>query len=313
VTNRSEGASFQAFEIAFGVPIGPLRAGRTYYLNFENRSSNGKKYYLEYSGADVYPAGTYFKSGSNDGKDIWFQVWGGAAGSAPSKVSLTVATQGEGTVSPPGGEFDVGSVVTLRATPALGWRFSGWSGALTGSENPAALTMDSSKSVTASFVAASDSVLTSNLTGSSKIEVNLGQKGAQSFRIGAAGGADYWITRVVLHLSRDLEAPTGDLRFSLCTGVNSGALAGSSIAIRPAQVTNSSAGASFQTFEIAFSAPVGPLRAGTAYYLDFESESSNGKKYYLQYSGADVYPGGTYFKSGSNDGKDIWFQVWGRR
>jgi uncharacterized repeat protein (TIGR02543 family) len=43
--------------------------------------------------------------------------------------------------------------VTLQATPNTGYSFSGWSGDLTGTANPATLTMDSNKTVTATFTA----------------------------------------------------------------------------------------------------------------------------------------------------------------
>ena len=43
------------------------------------------------------------------------------------------------------------TVVTLTATAASGWTFAGWSGAVTGSTNPASVTMDAAKSVTATF------------------------------------------------------------------------------------------------------------------------------------------------------------------
>jgi parallel beta-helix repeat protein len=45
----------------------------------------------------------------------------------------------------------VGTVVSLTATPGSGWFFGSWSGDLTGSTNPASITMDTAKSVTATF------------------------------------------------------------------------------------------------------------------------------------------------------------------
>jgi hypothetical protein len=67
--------------------------------------------------------------------------------------ALTVNTSGQGsvTLNPSGGVYDEGTTVTLTANPASGWEFSGWSGALTGSTNPATLAMDADKSVTAAF------------------------------------------------------------------------------------------------------------------------------------------------------------------
>lgn len=68
--------------------------------------------------------------------------------------SVTVTTAGQGTVtkSPDQDEYLTGTGVTLTATPADGWFFSGWSGDLTGSANPASITVDSDKVITATFV-----------------------------------------------------------------------------------------------------------------------------------------------------------------
>jgi Divergent InlB B-repeat domain/FlgD Ig-like domain/K319L-like, PKD domain/Calcineurin-like phosphoesterase len=77
------------------------------------------------------------------------------AGSEPVQHTLTVNTVGSGSVAlnPPGGTYNVGTEVTLTATPDAGFQFSGWSGDLTGSTNPATLSMDSHKNVTATFTA----------------------------------------------------------------------------------------------------------------------------------------------------------------
>ena len=67
--------------------------------------------------------------------------------------TLTLGTAGDGTASanPAGGTYLAGTVVTVTATPNSGSTFTGWSGALSGTGNPAALTMDGPKTVTASF------------------------------------------------------------------------------------------------------------------------------------------------------------------
>ena len=74
-----------------------------------------------------------------------------AASFAPAVVTLAVTVDGLGSVDPPGGTFLEGSTVQLQASPAPGWVFAGWSGDLTGTANPAALTMDAPKAVTARF------------------------------------------------------------------------------------------------------------------------------------------------------------------
>jgi uncharacterized repeat protein (TIGR02543 family) len=74
--------------------------------------------------------------------------------------TLTV-TADHGTVTPtvvsaPNGActggYTYGTQLSLQATGDSGYSFTGWSGALSGSGNPASLTMDANKAVTASFV-----------------------------------------------------------------------------------------------------------------------------------------------------------------
>jgi hypothetical protein len=67
------------------------------------------------------------------------------------RVDLQVASGGSVTLDPPGGLYDEGSTVTLTALPEEGHGFIGWSGDLSGAQNPATLLIDSDKSVDASF------------------------------------------------------------------------------------------------------------------------------------------------------------------
>ncbi|HYC88767.1 MAG TPA: InlB B-repeat-containing protein [Thermoanaerobaculia bacterium] len=70
-----------------------------------------------------------------------------------TSYTLTTSVSGSGSVSrsPNASSYPSGTVVTLTATPAAGYQFSGWSGDLTGSANPATITMSANRSVTASF------------------------------------------------------------------------------------------------------------------------------------------------------------------
>jgi hypothetical protein len=70
---------------------------------------------------------------------------------AEAFYTLSVNVVGSGTVSPTGGSYLDGTPVSLEATPAAGWQFGGWSGDLSGSANPADLTMDGDKVITATF------------------------------------------------------------------------------------------------------------------------------------------------------------------
>jgi len=54
-------------------------------------------------------------------------------------------------LDPPGGSYAPGTVVTVTAKPSMLSTFDGWSGDLSGATNPTTITMDSNKSITASF------------------------------------------------------------------------------------------------------------------------------------------------------------------
>jgi hypothetical protein len=75
---------------------------------------------------------------------------------APLIYTLTTSVNPPGagivTLNPPSGTYNAGTAVTLTATPNSGYTFSSWSGDLTGSINPAQITMDGNKSVTAVFL-----------------------------------------------------------------------------------------------------------------------------------------------------------------
>ncbi|QIL77940.1 hypothetical protein G7064_05245 [Hymenobacter sp. HDW8] len=55
--------------------------------------------------------------------------------------------------SPNATSYASGTVVSLTATPAAGYTFTGWSGDATGTTNPLAVTMSANKSITATFTA----------------------------------------------------------------------------------------------------------------------------------------------------------------
>jgi len=71
--------------------------------------------------------------------------------------TLKVNVVGNGSVTRVPSEtlYIAGTTVQLMATPESGWEFTGWSGDLTGDDNPVDLTMDSDKVVTATFSATS--------------------------------------------------------------------------------------------------------------------------------------------------------------
>jgi hypothetical protein len=66
-------------------------------------------------------------------------------------LSTAVVGSGNITLDPPGGTYDCGTSVQVLATPAIGWRFDGWSGNLAGSVNPTTILMNANASITAKF------------------------------------------------------------------------------------------------------------------------------------------------------------------
>ena len=78
----------------------------------------------------------------------------GPCGEPPASWSLSFQVQGSGgiTLSPSGGTYVPGTVVTLQAVGASGWTFQSWGDDLSGSANPKTLTMNANKFVTAVFV-----------------------------------------------------------------------------------------------------------------------------------------------------------------
>jgi hypothetical protein len=157
------------------------------------------------------------------------------------------------------------------------------------------------------------SILLQNATTGNKQYLTAGRKGAQSFRYGTAGGPSYTLSKVHFHLSRSATLPNTNLNFSIGTTTNAGALAGSSFSINPASITNTSAGVSFQDFDIVFNTPVGPLAAGTTYYLNLDCEAANLGRVYLESTGVGTaYANGVFYRSGSAQADDLVFELWGQ-
>lgn len=67
------------------------------------------------------------------------------------KLTVDWTPSNGGSVSPPSNAFEKGTVVSMKATPAGEYVFKQWSGSLTGTSNPAPLTMDADKQVTGIF------------------------------------------------------------------------------------------------------------------------------------------------------------------
>jgi hypothetical protein len=94
--------------------------------------------------------------------------------SGPTTYTLGVNTVGSGSVqlNPDQPAYNSGETVQLTAMADPGWVFDSWSGDLTGSTNPATVTMDSDKNVTATFVEMTTYTLSVSTVGSGSVQLN---------------------------------------------------------------------------------------------------------------------------------------------
>ena len=74
-----------------------------------------------------------------------------------NSVNVTIEGNGNVALNPDKTEYACGETVTLTATPASSWVFAGWSGDLTGSANPAMITINGNYDITAEFLQQSES------------------------------------------------------------------------------------------------------------------------------------------------------------
>lgn len=90
-------------------------------------------------------------------------------------VTLTVTPIGRGSVNLDNtGPYHWGDLVQLNATPSGGWSFLGWSGDMSGSSNPATISLNGSKTVNATFTSNPPSLIPANSFTSPEIVVEAG-------------------------------------------------------------------------------------------------------------------------------------------
>jgi hypothetical protein len=142
-----------------------------------NRFTNGNGQILLNPPAGPYPYGSVVQLTALPASGSYFFGWAGAASGFnnplsiqatnasgmtalfgalnANQVSLTALPSGNGTVSvsPYKNVYTNGETVSLTAVPAANNVFTGWSGDASGSLNPLALVLNTSKLVTASFAA----------------------------------------------------------------------------------------------------------------------------------------------------------------
>lgn len=142
-TTQPSGA--QNFDLSDVVPVTATPSGGSTFIRWEY-SSDG----VNYEPVEWLPAsgGTII---ANDGEH-WRAVFGTFA-----TLTVNITPSGGGSVAQKIGGVNttspylLGDIVMLTAYPHSGYEFTGWSGALSGSSNPAQITMNGNKTVTASF------------------------------------------------------------------------------------------------------------------------------------------------------------------
>jgi PKD repeat protein len=134
-------------------------------------------------------------------------------------------------------------------------------------------------------------------------------EGAQSFKFGTSG--TYKVTKISFYVSRGTTLPNGELALSIGTSINGGTVAGSTGSLAAATVTNTSAGSSFMKITLTYNTPV-TLNAGQVYYFNLVSKATNGAKYYVDLSSSSSsYANGSYYRNGSNQSRDMRFEIIG--
>ncbi len=107
-------------------------------------------------------------------------------------VTTTATSNGTISLSPNQASYNHGSTVTVTATPNSGYTFANWTGSLSGSVNPATLTMDSNKTIGAVFAQIPTFTITpsAGLNGSISPDtmVNVMEGEDQTFTITPAAG-----------------------------------------------------------------------------------------------------------------------------
>jgi len=105
--------------------------------------------------------------------------------------TLNVNVLGSGSVIPAGGTYEYETVITLTAIPDTGWHFAGWSGDVSSLTNPITITIDSDKTVTATFEINAYTIVASaeaggTITPSGTVSITYGVD--QTFTINADAG-----------------------------------------------------------------------------------------------------------------------------
>ncbi len=154
-TTINSSAGWQTIELSSPAYVA---GGSTVWLAWVFQDNPGIRYQTgspgRYQSTQTWSGGMPDPFGSGSQANYIYSIYATfTPGGTPPQYTLTTNIVGQGsiTLDPPGGIYDSGTEVTLTAAPDPGWQFDGWSGDLSGSQNPAAIIMNANKSVTAAF------------------------------------------------------------------------------------------------------------------------------------------------------------------
>ena len=260
--------------------------------------------------------GTNWIDLSSQGWDADFEEWGSSGGTSVQHT-LTINISGQGSVAqnPNQTTYSDGTNVILTATPASGWTFSGWSGSLTGTTNPVTITMNSDKTITATFTVSSSLTRYENYTTANAIDIFYGTnvKG-QTF----TPQVTHTLTKVRLPLLKQGN-PGGSVLVNIYATDASGLPAGSALAYGSILCSDIAASWTETWYDISLGTGC-QVQAGVKYAIIFSAPSAdaNNPLYYWVntndgYSGGWVVgSSGTAWFSISSQGWDADFEEWGQ-
>ncbi len=157
-----------------------VASGTKIWLAWVYQTNPGIRYQVgspgRYQSSDTWAGGMPDPFGTGSQGDYLYSIYANYTTTTPTQYTLTTNTSGQGsvTLSPSGGTYVEGTTVTLTPVPDAGWEFTGWSGDLSGSDNPATIVMNSNKTVTATFseIVVPQYTLTTNTVGQGSITLS---------------------------------------------------------------------------------------------------------------------------------------------
>ena len=155
VSDHTIDASFSQLEYTITVSASPAEGGT---VSGGGVYKHGEQVNLAAQAKGSYRFVNWTENGNELSTDPEYSIIAASnrqlvANFAEKTYELTIIVSGQGSIQrdPDKVLYSSGEIVKLTAIPEVGWRFKNWSGALGGNANPAYITMNSNRTVTANF------------------------------------------------------------------------------------------------------------------------------------------------------------------